>query len=166
MIARTGKQRRTDDGGDGWGDHRRTLAGLLAFTSRGIAQELHRRLAATAYPDIRPGDGNVFEHVGPEGSTVSAMAARAGISAQAMVEIVDSLQARGYVERVPDPRDRRAKRVRLTDEGRRADQIGREVLGQIEAEWAQRFGRDRIADLRATLAEVATDLRAPAPRRR
>jgi DNA-binding MarR family transcriptional regulator len=82
------------------------------------------------------------------------MAQRAGISAQAMVQAVDYLEARGYVERSPDPTDRRAKVVRLTDKGRAADHAAREQLEAIEGEWAHQIGPDRYQEFRLAFAEL------------
>jgi DNA-binding MarR family transcriptional regulator len=143
---------------DDWDEGRRSIGGLLAVALRTLTAEHHRRLDAAGYPDLRPGSGNVFEHIGADGSTVAAMAERAGISPQAMVQIVDALQACGYVERVPDPTDRRAKIVRLTARGQTADRTARENLRAIEAEWADRLGEDRFRQLRASLADLVAAL--------
>jgi DNA-binding MarR family transcriptional regulator len=82
------------------------------------------------------------------------MSQRAGISAQAMVQAVDYLEARGYVERSPDPADRRAKVVRLTARGRAADRAAREQLEAVEAEWARRIGPDRYQEFRLAFADL------------
>ena len=144
---------------DGWSGARRTLGGTLSLLSHAIVEEMHRRLDAAGYPEIRPGSGAVFEHVGAEGSTAAAMAARAGITPQAMVQVVDYLEARGYVERVPDPRDRRAKLVRLTERGRAADRVSREILAGMERELAGVVGDSDFGRLRGTLDELLAGVR-------
>jgi DNA-binding MarR family transcriptional regulator len=144
--------RRNDWDGD------RSLGGLLAVALRALANDHHRRLDAAGYSDIRPGSGNVFEHIGPEGSTVAAMADRAGITPQAMVQFVDYLESRGYVERRADPTDRRAKIVRLTERGQDADRVARENLRAIEAEWERLIGKDRFQYLRMALHDLVLAL--------
>jgi DNA-binding MarR family transcriptional regulator len=143
---------------DDWDSDRRSIGGLLAVALRALVADHHRRLDAAGYPDIRPGSGNVFESIGSAGSTVGAMAERAGVTPQAMVQVVDYLESRGYVERVPDPADRRAKIVRLTDQGQAADRVARESLLAIEADWEQLIGEDRFRHLRASLQDLVAAL--------
>ena len=152
---------------DDWTGASRTIGGLLSVALRALIADFHDRLDAAGYPDVRPGSGNVFESIGFGGSTVAAMAQRAGITPQAMVQVVDYLEARGYVERTPDPTDRRAKLVRLTDRGRAADQAGRDTLAAIETAWRQHLGADRYDAFRATLEEIVATLEpgAAPPRR-
>jgi DNA-binding MarR family transcriptional regulator len=61
--------------------------------------------------------------------------------------LVDDLEGLGYVERAPDPTDRRAKLVRLTARGRQVDDTVRGVIHQIESDWAQRMGPENFAQL-------------------
>jgi DNA-binding MarR family transcriptional regulator len=152
---------------DDWTGASRTIGGLLSVALRTLIADFHERLDAAGFSDVRPGSGNVFESIGAGGSTVAAMAQRAGITPQAMVQVVDYLEARGYVARTPDPTDRRAKLVRLTDRGQAADQAGRDTLAAIEAEWRQQLGDERYAAFRATLEDLVAAFEArPTPSRR
>jgi DNA-binding MarR family transcriptional regulator len=60
----------------------------------------------------------------------------------------------GYVERVPDPSDRRAKLVRATPRGRQLYAIAREVVVELEAEWTRRLGKAKMRQLRELLEEL------------
>jgi DNA-binding MarR family transcriptional regulator len=73
---------------------------------------------------------------------------------QTVGEVVTDLEKRGYVERVPDPDDRRVKIIRLTTKGRDVYLTGWQLNQELEEEWGQRFGEDRVAALRETLALV------------
>jgi DNA-binding MarR family transcriptional regulator len=139
---------------DDWDESRRSIGGLLAITSRLMVADLHDRFDAAGFADVRPGSGNVFENIGSEGSTVAAMAQRAGITAQAMVQVVDDLQAKGYVERVADPTDRRIKVVRLTERGQAADRTGREFFQVIENGWSHHLGEERYREFRSALTDL------------
>jgi len=119
--------------------------------------ELSRRLAASAYADIRPAHGCVFGHVDPDGSRLTDLADRAHMTKQSVGEITTDLEQRGYVERVPDPSDGRAKIIRLTARGREAQALGWRLIDEIEHEWAERFGAGRIAALRETLEAVTAE---------
>lgn len=117
--------------------------------------ELARRLATSAYADIRPAHGCVFGHVDPDGSRLTDLADRARMTKQSVSEVTNDLEQRGYVERVPDPTDGRAKIIRLTARCREAQALGWGLIDEVERDWAERFGADRIAALRGTL-EVIT----------
>jgi DNA-binding MarR family transcriptional regulator len=69
--------------------------------------------------------------------------------------VTSDLEQRGYLERVPDPSDGRAKIIRLTERGHEAYGIGRQLIDELEEEWAARYGAERIAGLRDAL-EVIT----------
>jgi DNA-binding MarR family transcriptional regulator len=75
-----------------------------------------------------------------------------------MAELVAHLERHGYVERVPDPADGRARLVRATDQGRAVFAIAREVVAEIDAELDARMGADRVAQLRALLVELGVAL--------
>ena len=136
---------------------REPLIRLLDGAFTDFDAELSRRMATTAYSDIRPSHGCVFGHIDPDGSRLTDLADRAHMTKQSVGEVTNELVQRGYVERVPDPSDGRAKIIRLTARGHEAQALGRDVIDEIEREWAQRFGTDRIAALRETLEAVTAE---------
>jgi DNA-binding MarR family transcriptional regulator len=79
---------------------------------------------------------------------------------QSVGEIVDNLVELGYVERIPDPDDKRAKLIRLTAKGEEAQGVGLEIFTRIEARWAERFGAERMDGMRVLLEEIA-NVKAP-----
>jgi DNA-binding MarR family transcriptional regulator len=119
--------------------------------------ELSRRLAASPYHDIRPAHGCVFGHIDPNGSRLTDLADRAHMTKQSVGEVTTDLEQRGYVQRVPDPSDGRAKIIRLTVRGNEAQALGWDLIDEIEREWAERFGAERIAALRETLEAVTAE---------
>ncbi len=132
----------------------KNLALLLREPFRAGTELLHRRFAERGHPEIRPPHGNVMQFLDDEGTRVSALAERAQITKQSMAELVAHLERLGYVERVPDPSDRRAKLVRATPRGRQLYAIAREVVAEIEAEWTQRIGKAKMRRLRELLEEL------------
>ena len=115
---------------------------------------LHRRFAERGHPEIRPAHGNVMQFLDAEGTRVSVLAERAQMTKQSMAELVSHLEQLGYVERVPDPSDRRAKLVRATSRGKQLYPIAREVVAELEAEWTRRLGKAKMRELRALLEEL------------
>jgi DNA-binding MarR family transcriptional regulator len=130
------------------------IADLLHDPFQILVDELHEGLAQAGYPDVRPAHGNVFGYVRKEGSRLTELAERAQLTKQTMGYLVDYLEERGYVERGPDPDDKRAKIVRLTDEGREAVRTARKIMGRIEARWAELLGKERMEQLRELLKEL------------
>ena len=99
---------------------RTPLPALLDDAKRIGFGELHRRLEAEGHPQVRNAHGCVFRYIEPDGSRLTELAAQSGVTKQAVGEFVDELEGYGYVERVPDPLDGRAKIIRLTERGRDA----------------------------------------------
>jgi len=128
---------------------------LLGVALDAFADELNRRLQGTEFDDIRPGHGCVFGTIDPErGSRLTELADRAMMTKQTVGEVVSDLEKRGYLERVADPSDGRAKIIRFTERGQDAYRIGRELIDEIERDWAERYGEERIAALRDVLESV------------
>ena len=127
-------------------------AGFDAFS-----EELARRLAQTPYNDIRVAHGCVFGNIDPDGTRLTDLAERAHMTKQTVGEVATELERRGYLERAPDPSDGRAKIIRLTERGREAQALGREIIEEIEQEWAERFGAERVAALRDALEAITAE---------
>ena len=134
------------------------LAILLREPFRAGTELLHRRFAERGHTDIRPPHGNVMQFLDDAGTRVSVLAERAQMTKQSMAELVVHLERLGYVERVPDPSDRRAKLVRATPRGKQLYAIARDVVAEIEAEWTKRLGKTKMRQLRALLEELNAGL--------
>jgi DNA-binding MarR family transcriptional regulator len=137
------------------------LPWLLTELKQAAIDELHRRLAEQGYPEIRDGHGCVFRFIESEGSRLTDLAERSGYTKQAVGEVVVDLEGLGYVERMPDPVDGRAKIIRLTERGREAFAAATTIFADIERDWAERVGEERMATVREVLEELV--LGAPVP---
>lgn len=118
-------------------------------------------LAQRGFPDFRTAHGAIGQHIGDRGSRVTELAQLAQVSKPTVVYLVNDLERLGYVERVPDPADGRAKLVRLTERGRRAQEAAREIVAQIEHDWSEVLGRRDFAALRELLQRLHDALWAP-----
>jgi DNA-binding MarR family transcriptional regulator len=109
-----------------------------------LLQHFRREMSAAAhergFSDIREAHLQVFGNVGVEGIRLTTLAARSQLSLAACSELVDDLQRKGYLERRPDPSDRRAKLIHPTGRGRQALAAAGERVAEIEAEWAAVVG--------------------------
>ncbi|MGZ8630390.1 MAG: MarR family winged helix-turn-helix transcriptional regulator [Actinomycetota bacterium] len=129
------------------------LTSMLLGAHRALAADLTASMAERGYDDVRPGHGAVFLHVDrPAGTRLGELAGRAGVTKQSMMQVVDDLEARGYVRRVADPADARAKLVLLTAEGRGCATEFRRAVQVLETRTRRRLGDRGDEALRAALA--------------
>jgi DNA-binding MarR family transcriptional regulator len=130
--------------------------GLLLFLPyRAMETRVFAGLADAGFDDFTPAQARVFQRIAADGSRLTDLAEQAGITKQSAGFLVDQLERSGYVERGPDPTDRRARLVRVAERGARSVEASRAIVAQVEAEWCAHLGPDRMARLR----EILTDLR-------
>ena len=129
----------------------------MSFALRDISDELQERLAEAGYRDIRPPHGFVFAVIGNDGARLTELADASRITKQAMGELTSDLERLGYLERIPDPTDGCARILRLTEQGKEAQRAGFAILSDIERKWAERYGAERVRELRAVLAQHAAE---------
>jgi len=135
-----------------------TLISLLRRTTHLMVDEITTRLEAAGFPDSPPSFHPIFENIDPDGTRLTTLAQRAGLTHQSVGEVIAVLVQRGYVERIPDPDDRRAKLVRLTNSGRQLVRAAIGVIDAIEREWTQRWQSHGLTcDLRRPLVGALQD---------
>jgi len=121
---------------------------------------VEQRLREMGFDDIRPAHMAIFQNLGPEGARIGELAERAKLTNQSVGYLVDYLEDRGYVQRRPDPTNRRATLVCFTERGwDEADACAR-ILGDLDQELAKRVGAERVQQLQSLLVEVTNALRA------
>jgi DNA-binding MarR family transcriptional regulator len=129
--------------------------GLLLFLPyRAMEARVFAGLAAAGFDDFTPAQAHVFQRIAADGSRLTELAERAGITKQSVGFLVDRLERSGYVERVPDPTDRRARLVRIADRGKRSVEASRTIVAEVEAEWTEHLGAERMARLRGILTDL------------
>jgi DNA-binding MarR family transcriptional regulator len=139
----------------------RPLIGLLLrLLYQSYSQDIHAALREAGFGDIRPTHANVFPFVPPEGITVTELADRARVRKQTMAEAVDQLERMGYVERRPNPRDRRSRLVFLTERGASVKPVTHTTAALVEERWAELTSPEELEALRASLLHLLTELRA------
>ena len=133
---------------------RTNLGHLLLAGFQSVVDELFARLASSGYTDLRSTHSRVFERMRDEGVRVSELAEQSQMTHQSMSELIAYLEGRGYVERIPDPHDARAKLVCLTPKGHELSRAAAGHMEEIEARWTQVLGARRMRELRAALEDV------------
>ncbi|MGP3964333.1 MarR family winged helix-turn-helix transcriptional regulator [Nonomuraea sp. 3N208] len=115
-----------------------------------VVQEAGRAYDA----NVRPAHSAVFFHMEHKGIRLSRLAEKAQMTPQAMGALVDDLERLGYLRRVPDPADRRAKLIVFTERGDDALKIGYAAIDEVERRVAALLGEDGLAELNATLSRI------------
>ncbi len=124
---------------------------LLRMPYQAFIARLFESLAAAGYADIHPAHAVVFQHLGSGAARVTELAGRAQLTKQYVGRLVADLEARGYLERVADPTDGRARLVRLSERGLEVTRAAEGIIADIEADWARRIGEAKYAELRRRL---------------
>jgi DNA-binding MarR family transcriptional regulator len=133
----------------------RHIGVLLVAAERAFNDELVGRLHQRGYRDIRPGHGAVFANLDAEGTRATVLATRAGMTKQSIGELISDLEEKGYVERRPDPSDRRARIVVPTRRGIAVDRAADEIIARIESNYERRLGSASFRRLRSNLEQMA-----------
>jgi DNA-binding MarR family transcriptional regulator len=128
---------------------------LLLAAYQASAQELLETLSSAGHEQIRHKHGSVFANLDRDGTRPSVLAERAGMTRAAMGELVDELERFGYVERVPDPADRRAKLVLGTARATEVIATVVDVNDKLERRFKRQLGSAAYDALRTGLLHLA-----------
>jgi DNA-binding MarR family transcriptional regulator len=130
------------------------LLRLLFRATHAMNADMAERIRARGFPDFQPSFTALLAHLDTEGTRVGTIAARMGTSRQAASQLLTAIEAHGYVERIPDPDDRRAVVARHTPAGRRILLAAIEVMLSIEDEYGAILGKDGLVRLKRLLKRL------------
>lgn len=134
---------------------------LLGYAYHAFVQGLHARLAERGFLVLGASYGYVLRSLSDNPITASQLGEQLGITAQGAAKVVDEMVEAGYVERRPDPGDRRAKRLHLTPRGVEMFAEVRAFHAEFEQRLADELGPDQVAAVRAVLSHIVDS--APPP---
>ena len=130
------------------------IGALLRAPWEAVQSHMLRRLHEQGCADFDAAYLPVFGYPGPQGARPSELAARLGMSKQALNYLLGSLERAGYLERQPHPDDSRSRRIALTPRGLGAVTVIRDAVAELETSWTQLLGPKRFAELRDMLQEL------------
>lgn len=128
--------------------------GLLLFIPYRAMESAVMAALKSAGHDLSLSQARVFQRINPDGSRPVDLADAAQLSKQTLGSIVDQLEQSGYVHRIRDPQDARARLVTITPKGQELIEVSIPVVRDIEAAWEAHLGKVRTLQLRKTLAEL------------
>ncbi|WAZ24199.1 MarR family transcriptional regulator [Streptomyces cinnabarinus] len=136
---------------------------LLFLPYRALENRVFAALAEAGFDDFTPAQARVMQRIGPHGTRLTDLAEQAQVTKQTAGFLVDQLEKAGYVRRVPDPTDKRARLVCVAEKASAAKEVADAVVARVEREWEEHLGRLRMRQLREalTLLREITDPWAP-----
>jgi DNA-binding MarR family transcriptional regulator len=135
-------------------EDRQNLALLCFYPTRSMEARLLVTLAAAGFDDITLAQARIAARIGPAGTRLTDLAEQALVTKQTAGHLVDQLERAGYVRRVPDPTDGRARLVQIDERGLEVVALARRVEAEVEAEWTAHLGEEATAQLRAALERL------------
>jgi DNA-binding MarR family transcriptional regulator len=127
---------------------------LLYIPYRWLENRVIEALAKAGYDDITTAQMKIVQRIGPGGTRLTELAEQAQVTKQTAGFLVDQLEKAGWVERVPDPSDKRARLVRISARGLEALPVAAAAVAEAEAEWEAHLGPQNLAQLRQILTEL------------
>jgi DNA-binding MarR family transcriptional regulator len=134
---------------------------LLRLLNQHWGNQVHEALHEAGFDGIGAANANVIPFVPDEGIQVSELAKLARVRKQSMAQSVEQLEKLGYLERRPDPNDRRARLVFLTERGKAVRPVAVRAGRRVEKEWAKLTSPEEIESLRESLQTLLAKLRDP-----
>lgn len=128
------------------------LRALLQLRAEWLEEQVFQRAAANGYAQLTPAMVRMFGHMGGRPIGVSELARRLAVSKQAVHQVANEVVRMGLVELIPSEQDGRVKLLRFTQRGWAMSDRAAEELQRIEAEIADKIGRDAMEELRRLLA--------------
>jgi DNA-binding MarR family transcriptional regulator len=130
------------------------LPPLLGAARRTYTSAIRAALFGAGFDDVPRRGGSLLGRIARSGHDLRDVAGELAVSKQAASQLVDTLVTRGYVERRPDPDDRRRVTVGLTDRGRAAAAEIRNAVERVDAELATKVSHQDLAGARAVLGAI------------
>ncbi len=121
-----------------------------------VVDGIQRRCADRGFDDVRPAHGFVFVRLSEEGATATELAEHLGVTKQAAGQLVDDLEAKGYVRRQRHPSDARARLVVLTDRGQECTRAAMAGAADTVQQWAVTLGEERVTALGEDLQRIVS----------
>jgi len=135
------------------------IGALLRRPWETVRERMLSGLHQAGFSDLVPAHLTVLQYPGPENRRPSDLAAETNMSKQAINYLLGQMEELGYLAREHDENDQRSRRIRLTERGHAAARTMRDIVREVEREWAKEVGPTRFEQLRELLIEIQ-----PAPR--
>jgi len=130
------------------------IGALMRLPWESVLRRMLRALQESGFGDINAPHLGALLWPGPDGLRPSELATRMRVTKQALNYLLRDLERMGYVELIPDARDRRARLIKLTERGQSVVPVIRGAVAEAQRDWAARLGEERFAELIELLVEL------------
>jgi DNA-binding MarR family transcriptional regulator len=129
--------------------------GVLMFIAcREMENRVFRTVTEAGYGDVTVAQARLVARISSKGTRLTTLAEAAQVTKQTAGFLVDQLEKAGYVERVPDPADGRARLVKMTEKAKAVSTIANAEAAAVEQEWEKHLGKRRMTQLREALTKL------------
>lgn len=132
-----------------------TATAVLRLATQ-LVDGIQQGVAERGFDDVRPVHGFAFARLSEPPTTAAQLADHLGITKQATSELVQHLVDHGYLTRAPDPDDRRARLLVLTERGHACTRAAEEAAAETVRRWEQQLSTAQRADLHTILGVITT----------
>ncbi|WP_129669904.1 MarR family winged helix-turn-helix transcriptional regulator [Phytoactinopolyspora endophytica] len=126
---------------------------LLYIPYRSLESRVFAAVTEAGY-EITTAQMKLMQRIGPNGTRLTDLAEQAQVTKQTAGVLVDNLEKGGWIERVDDPTDKRARLVRISAKAQKVIPIAEAAVAEVEAEWEAHLGREQLAQLRRILTRL------------
>jgi DNA-binding MarR family transcriptional regulator len=130
------------------------LGVALFIPYRYMEDRIFRAIQDAGFDDWTLAQARVFQRITPDGSRLTELADQAQMSKQSAGVLVDQLERLGYVRRVLDPTDGRARLIVIEERGRRAAEVAMATSAEILSEWTAFLGTRNFTLLHQILDQL------------
>ena len=131
-----------------------SLGHLFSRVGRMLTGHAISKVHEAGYPEVRESWLPILQHVEDKGIRSIDLATKLAISKQAANQMVKEIEKRGYLQRAPDPEDKRAQRITLTEQGWQAWVVGLKAMQTMEQQLETALGAQTLQDMRVQAARV------------
>jgi DNA-binding MarR family transcriptional regulator len=139
------------------GERSRYIGATLRVVWQWVRDQMYAGVVAAGYDDLNAAHVELWRYPGLDGLRPSQLADHVGITKQSVNDLLGHLERHGYLGRVPDPADGRARVIRLTSKGRRLEETIHAEARAAQLQIAETLGPRRFAQLHSSL-ELLTEL--------
>lgn len=136
---------------DGYADN---IGRLLQLALRDFQNRCAEKLRARGYTQLSATHLTILSYIDPEGTRIITLAERAGMTKQSMGDLIRELESQGYVERSPDPQDKRAVIIKLVADNGTFLTDAYSIMAEIQAEYAETLSSAGVDQLRGLLMSL------------
>lgn len=134
------------------------MGSMMRIAHQWVLAHVYARVVAAGYEDLGRSHVGMFRYPTPDGLRPSELADQLQITKQSVNDLLGDMEARGYLVRVPDPTDGRARVIRLTAKGHHLEEIVYDGAQSAELAIAELLGPRRFAQLRHSLEKVVSHI--------